>query len=373
MADELSTRRGTTTAPDPETAVKELAAQLYQPGMKFVLLFASADYDLPRLAEELRRQIPCPVYGCTTAGHIGPHGLEPRGIGATSFAGGALEVVPFHVRALGQCMGALSDVGRAVQSALEAQSDSRKAFVLTFVDGLARAEERLVSALYRSIGDLPIVGGSAGDGLRFERTHVLVDGEFVSDAAAILLVRTSLPFVPFNVHHFEPTSRRLIVTRAHPDERVVHELNGERASHAYAEALGLRPEQLDDRVFLDHPLILSVQGEPFVRSVRSVHPDGSMTFFCALEDGLVLSVGTARDPEACLRETFAGIERSIGKPEIVIGFDCVVRRREFDARGWTERIGRLYADHGMVGFSTYGEQYNALHLNQTLTGVAVAR
>ena len=28
---------------------------------------------------------------------------------------------------------------------------------------------------------------------------------------------------------------------------------------------------------------------------------------------------------------------------------------------------------GVVGFHTYGEQYNAMHLNQTLTGIAFGR
>jgi hypothetical protein len=30
----------------------------------------------------------------------------------------------------------------------------------------------------------------------------------------------------------------------------------------------------------------------------------------------------------------------------------------------------LYQKHRVVGFHTYGEQLNAMHLNQTLTGVA---
>jgi hypothetical protein len=33
----------------------------------------------------------------------------------------------------------------------------------------------------------------------------------------------------------------------------------------------------------------------------------------------------------------------------------------------------LYRKHGVVGFHTYGEQFNAMHLNQTLTGIAFGR
>jgi len=37
----------------------------------------------------------------------------------------------------------------------------------------------------------------------------------------------------------------------------------------------------------------------------------------------------------------------------------------------TGRISTLLRDHGVTGFSTYGEQLNAMHVNQTLTGVAL--
>jgi hypothetical protein len=34
-------------------------------------------------------------------------------------------------------------------------------------------------------------------------------------------------------------------------------------------------------------------------------------------------------------------------------------------------IGSLMAENHVFGFSTYGEQYNSLHVNQTFTGVAL--
>jgi hypothetical protein len=34
------------------------------------------------------------------------------------------------------------------------------------------------------------------------------------------------------------------------------------------------------------------------------------------------------------------------------------------------RMETIYKRHKIVGFHTYGEQYNAMHLNQTLTGIA---
>jgi hypothetical protein len=33
-------------------------------------------------------------------------------------------------------------------------------------------------------------------------------------------------------------------------------------------------------------------------------------------------------------------------------------------------MDELYRQYSVAGFHTYGEQFNAMHLNQTLTGIA---
>ena len=44
----------------------------------------------------------------------------------------------------------------------------------------------------------------------------------------------------------------------------------------------------------------------------------------------------------------------------------------FSGNGRMEvEVGRFLARHRVVGFCTYGEQYNAMHVNQTLVGVAI--
>jgi hypothetical protein len=37
----------------------------------------------------------------------------------------------------------------------------------------------------------------------------------------------------------------------------------------------------------------------------------------------------------------------------------------------TGAVSAILRDYGVVGFSTYGEQLNAMHVNQTMTGVAI--
>ena len=64
------------------------------------------------------------------------------------------------------------------------------------------------------------------------------------------------------------------------------------------------------------------------------------------------------------------IDSSLGGIDLVLGFDCVLRRLDAENRQVRRQMEALYKSYGVVGFHTYGEQYNAMHLNQTLTGVA---
>ena len=43
-------------------------------------------------------------------------------------------------------------------------------FALLLVDGLSNVEETIVAAIHWEIDDIELVGGSAGDGLKFGRT-----------------------------------------------------------------------------------------------------------------------------------------------------------------------------------------------------------
>jgi len=74
-----------------------------------------------------------------------------------------------------------------------------------------------------------------------------------------------------------------------------------------------------------------------------------------------------------LRALFASIHAEIGPPELVIGFDCVLRNVEVEKRQLRQVAGRILAENNVVGFSSYGEQFAGMHVNQTFTGVAIGR
>lgn len=371
-------RSGVTSAPDPWDAARELKAALDQPNPSLVLVFVSPDRDFPAVSRALTETFgPIPVVGCTTAGEITPAGYRRGSIVGISLASPGFVAVAERIDNLHTFhMARGNDL---VQRALrrldrEAPGSSRdRTFAMLLIDGLSGCEEAVVSALHDALGGIPLFGGSAGDTLQFRRTCVLHDGVFHQDSAVLLLVSTSLPFRVFKTEHFVSSEEKMVVTEADPVNRIVTEINGEPAAREYARVVGLNIDELTPTIFAAHPVVVRIGGSYFVRSIQKVNPDHSLTFFCAIDQGIVLTVARGIDLVENLERLFGDLRNDIGPPELVIGCECVLRNLEQEQKGLTDRVGRLMVDNKVVGFSTYGEQYLAMHVNQTFTGVAIGR
>ena len=126
-------------------------------------------------------------------------------------------------------------------------------------------------------------------------------------------------------------------------------------------------------VFATHPLVVRLGGAEYVRSIQKANPDGSLTFYCAIDEGLVLTLAEGRDLYSRLEDLFDEIRDEIGEPAAVIGFDCVLRKLECERNQTKHKVARLLQANQVVGFSTFGEQFRSMHVNQTVTGVAIGR
>ena len=160
----------------------------------------------------------------------------------------------------------------------------------------------------------------------------------------------------------------MVITSATPSTRTVHEIDGMPAVEAYAMAIGVRADELTFAKIAQHPLILRIGNEHYIRSVREILPDGSLNLFCAIESGLVLRLGQSAGILKTLQTAFAEASAVIGEPVLVLGLDCILRRLEIERENLTTSVGDFFASQNVIGFSTFGEQYNALHANQTFTG-----
>ena len=60
-----------------------------------------------------------------------------------------------------------------------------------------------------------------------------------------------------------------------------------------------------------------------------------------------------------------------GQPAAILGCDCILRRIEAEQMQVSRDVSDVLVAHRVVGFSTYGEQIGPLHVNHTMTGVAI--
>lgn len=372
---QLKVKRGYSTAEEPRAAVKELREQIDQPDMAGVILYCSSRYDLDQLGPEIERSFDCPVFGCTTAGElISETGYMTGGVVGASLSS---QMLRMHTKLIWPLQEFGPSHGSAVVKNLKRnlelfhELDPAHMFALLLIDGMSMREEHVAAILFGALRGVHLIGGSAGDDLAFKQTHVYYEGRFRSDAAVLALVETHLPFKVFKNEHFSPTDTRLVITGADPDRRIVHEINGEPAAVGYASALETEVANLDPALFSARPVVVRVGGEYYVRSIQRANEDSSLSFYCAVDDGLVLRVAQAGDMVEQLQAQLDALDRELDEIPVIIGFDCILRRLEAISRGIEGDVLQTLGDRGFIGFSTYGEQLNALHINQTLTGVAI--
>ena len=369
-------RRAQSSATDPREAVREFHAAVAQPDMALVMFFCSSQYDLDLLADEMASLFAgVQVVGCTTAGEMGPTGCRDHSISGASFPADSFAAASDRIDHLQQFEPATGQaVAQEVLQRLESHAPHATAdnsFALLLIDGLSVREEPVTQALQNALENRPLVGGSAGDGMNFGKTQVYFEGRFHADSAVLVLVTTPLPFQTFKTQHFVPTDQRVVVTQADAAQRIVREIDGWPAAQAYARLVGVDAQNLDPMRFAASPVVVVIDGTNYVRSIQKVNPDGSLTFFCAIEEGVVLRVARGVDLVENLEQVFAGIHAAIGPPQLVLGFDCILRKLEITQSGLVDRVEAVFLPNKVTGFNSYGEQYQGVHVNQTLTGIAI--
>lgn len=372
-------QRGVSLARDPEEAARELFEAIFDPEAALHLFFCSPEYDVEVLGAALRQRFgTAPLLGCTTAGEITPLGYLEQSITGVSLPKTHFKVVTRCIESISNFqLGQGDEVAAAALEALKRQLPPHESvrgehcFGLLMCDGLAMQEEALVASIYRNLGDLPLFGGSAGDGTQFRRCFVFHGGEFKQDRAVLTLVHTTLPFRVIKTEHFVASSEKMVVTEADPVRRIVTEINGLPAGREYARAVGLEVGELTPLIFATYPVVVKIGGAPFVRSIQQVNADESLTFFCAIDTGIVLTVASGVNMAENLDTAFAKVRSEIGPPQLTIGCDCILRYLECKQRGEVDAISKLMKENNVLGFATYGEQYNGMHVNQTFTGVVL--
>lgn len=354
-------------------AVQALRAGLGAGPFALVILFMSPIAGIEAQAMALAAGFAdTAVIGCTTAGEISGAGYDQGqivavGLPAAHFAADVLLVPDLGALDPHALIGSLIRSRAGLARRVPAWENE---FAYLLVDGLSIREDELTSALASGLGPVQLFGGSAGDGTRFRRTFVLQGGQMHDNAAVLAMIRSDCRVKVFSLDHLQPTERRMVVTQADPARRIVRQINAEPAAQEYARILGKDPAQLTSFTFAAHPVVVRIGGKHHVRAIQRVGENGDLIFFSAIDEGLVLTLAEPMDMVTHLDRELGRLSDQ-GAPAAILACDCILRRMEAEEKQKTGAISALLRQHRVVGFSTYGEQLNGMHVNQTMTGVAI--
>ena len=360
--------------PNAASAVAEIGQQLGPHQSQLLLFFCSTHYQQQELGEALQQQFPnsC-IVGCTSAGELSPNGYAHNSITAVSFASHGNFVASALIQNIAEF--SLTDSQELVDNLLDQCQQhgvadvNNNTLAITLLDGLSIREEAFLQVLNAFLGHIPLLGGSAGDDLHFEHTEVFYQGQFYRNAAVLLVINTRHPFSSFSHHHLQPKQEKMVVTHADSARRRVYELNGLPAAQEYARLCDLPVNKLTNLQYALHPLTIKIGDSYYARSVQQAHTDGSLSFYSAIELGVVLTDAAPKDLVQQTALWLDQLQQNIGPPQLVLTFDCILRSIEIEHCNLHLPMNELLQDYKMAGFSTYGEQMGGSHLNHTFTGV----
>lgn len=366
---EMNIQTAYSTRPSAREAAAEIKARLQTLSPKMVLFFASTTYPPEETAREMGAAFPgAAVFGCTTAGEIISGHMLKNSIVAMAFNAAVIEDVQVEVltearrQAAAAVPRAFANFEKHYDTAM-LKADPGQYVGIILVDGLSGAEETLMER----IGDLTsirFIGGSAGDDLKFQRTHVFAHGQAHTNAAVLALVKAAARFDFIKTQSFRPLQKTLVPTKVNRERREVLEFNHRPAAAAYAEVVGTTVEKLPD-FFLTNPVGLMTGDEPFVRSPQQVQGD-SVLFYCAVGENAELQVLASEDIVEDTRKALADKLGQVKRIQGIVNFHCILRTLELQKKNQMQAYGQLFTDIPTIGFSTYGEEF-IRHINQTST------
>jgi len=319
------------------------------------LVYASIDLDLDVISQCLRARYPdIVIAGCTTDGEIaGGTGFLEDSLVITLLASDSLNfTVGMGTDAIANPQGAAA---AAVKAACDGISDA-PALCISLLEGLGTNIHHLVGGLQDALGaEVPIIGGAAGDQLRFQGTRQICNDVVTRDAVVVLLLHGPLRVSTGVSTGYSPLGKHHVVTKA--EGAVVYEIDHRPAADLYADYLQqpsiFYPLAVQDQsrksLVLSSPLNFDVQTGA-LHLVNPVAENSHVQLATASRDEIVDAARNA------VGQAFAGFKG--GKVDAALLFSCAGRRATLGTR-----TGEEYAairnvigeDVPTSGFYCYGE------------------
>ena len=365
-------RSFTTKKKQSSQAVEDIVQNIHN-NPQLILFFASTVYDFEDVSMKLHESYPnTQVVGVTTTGEIGTTGYAEGTLSVQSYARefGRCEavlmrdIVKYPIFDRPKLIAAAKKVGIQPSS----KNLAKEGLALVFPVGLKAAEEKMLSvvnSIFEQDG-FTIFGGTAGDDAQFVTTKVSVNGEISQEGGATVFIKPNMDFYIQKENIFEGTGKKVKITKANAEKRIVYEMDGRPAAQVYAEKIGTSVSSLNQQ-FSKHPLGRKFNEDHLIASPFQSKPDGSVEFYCQVYEGAILEILQPKDVQFEMQQTITRFQNKFEALHGVLGCNCILRKLQFKNEHQTEALNKqLKQLPNLSGFSSYGEQYNKSQLNQTL-------
>lgn len=321
---------------------------------KGVILFSGVETVL-----ELSKNISSNIILCSTAGEYSRNGYKDGIISGFEYDLNEAEIVEIPNPPIKNI--------KKLKHAYSKVKGNKNAFALLLCDGLNGTEESIVTTFYFTDNNFKIIGGSAGDNLKFKETFIFVGNKKVNSVVIFFNMKRRTQIIRENI--YESTGKRLLITDSDLINRTVKTFNKIPASTAYAKVLNIREQELSN-YFMNNPLGKIYEDEVYIASPMKVNSDKSITFYCQMMSDTFVEVLQPSDPIIQIRKTIKSVEF---KPSFVLAINCILRSLKFQQEGSWRLIDNelISLCPNITGFVSYGEQFYKKHVNQTMVLLAV--
>jgi hypothetical protein len=362
-----------------------LAAVVDPATAKLAIVFAAETHCSRQLLDSIAMRLPgVAVVGCSTAGEIAVvdnHATAEDGTVVVAVLGGDISVATSEGSMIsGELLrAAASDAAGIVDQISE--RTHRALLVLT--DGISESDQcEIVRGVYESAGaTVPLIGGCAGDDLRFKNTVQLHGRKVLTHSFVMAAMGSDSPIGVGVAHGWCGVGEPMLVTEVE-GTRII-ELDNRPAVDVYLERLGADPiigahADSFSAFSLTHPLALIRRRGDEIRWVNGCDVE-RRSIHCNVEIQRNAQVWlTKGDVQSTIDAVAVACEQALSqlkgaKPIGAIAFNCAARRAVLGPEGLDAEVEQIANHLGgipVAGFYTYGEFSrvrgpNGFH-NQTL-------
>lgn len=329
------------------------------PGATVCLTFSDPLVDCAGALAELAEALPgTEVVGCSTAGQILGNRVDPAPlvVAIATFEKAHVISAFAHVED-----GDATSAGRALGEQINHHAQGQRiAGVMVFGGGLQVNGSALVTGLGAALPEgTALSGGLAGDGPRFEKSWVHLNGDSGENCAvAFAVIGDTVTFQHGSQGGWDGFGPRRTIT--HSDANVLYELDGQPALALYKEYLGERADELPLSALL-FPLTVTdpADGHSLVRTILAVDEEHqSMIFAGDVPEGWSARLMWTTNDRLMEGATEAAEEAAQSRMDLAVAISCVGRRLVLGARTDEELdsvVDALGEQTALVGFYSYGE------------------